>query len=406
MHILVSFCNGRIAAMPKLGLLDTATSQVQIIRLPTILESGVGVTGLARSEHHIYAVIQDGERHLAIFDRTTFALCALPPLPALADIHSLWFDGGDLYAVSTGTDEVVKLRLRGTEIEVSEVYWRPDPAGPREDRHHLNAIIGVRGELYVSGFGQKAGARWSSARDGFIFNMTEQRYVLSGIEHPHSLAHLGGSLAYCESRHSAVRILGEERSQQLPGYTRGMCVVGESLYVGTSLGRRVSKSTGLINNPDDPGALDGGCTISRLSVSSLAIEETIDLSSCGYEVYDLLPVKDVAAWPVLPTADWQRTQIRRFMVAMEGQRTASAPEVLASATADHRVALEALERELAETRQTFERRSAEAAATIARLQARLDEANRLINAMQATRLWRAGRLYWHVRDWFKNHIQR
>ena len=85
--------------MPKLGLLDTATSQVQIIRLPTILESGVGVTGLARSEHHIYAVIQDGERHLAIFDRTTFALCALPPLPALADIHSLWFDGGDLYAV-------------------------------------------------------------------------------------------------------------------------------------------------------------------------------------------------------------------------------------------------------------------------------------------------------------------
>jgi hypothetical protein len=236
--------------------------------------------------------------------------------------------------------------------------------------------------------------------------MTEQRYVLSGIEHPHSLAHLGGSLAYCESRHSAVRILGEERSQQLPGYTRGMCVVGESLYVGTSLGRRVSKSTGLINNPDDPGALDGGCTISRLSVSSLAIEETIDLSSCGYEVYDLLPVKDVAAWPVLPTADWQRTQIRRFMVAMEGQRTASAPEVLASATADHRVALEALERELAETRQTFERRSAEAAATIARLQARLDEANRLINAMQATRLWRAGRLYWHVRDWFKNHIQR
>ena len=41
------------------------------------------------------------------------------------------------------TDEVVRLHLRGDAIVGQEVFWRPDPDGPREDRHHLNAILGV-----------------------------------------------------------------------------------------------------------------------------------------------------------------------------------------------------------------------------------------------------------------------
>src|SRR3712207_7286398 len=32
------------------------------------------------------------------------------------------------------------------------------------------------------------------------------------------------------------------------GYTRGLCQVGEDVFVGVSMGRRVSKSTGMINN--------------------------------------------------------------------------------------------------------------------------------------------------------------
>jgi hypothetical protein len=405
-HILISFCNGRLLGMPKLGLLDTATSQVQILELPDSLSDGNGATGLALSSQHVYAIIQDQERHLAVFDRTTMALCGAPSLPEMADAHSLWVDGESLYVVSTGTDEVVRIGMNGSEIGSHEVYWRPDTDAPRADVHHLNAILGFGGDLFVSGFGRKSGATWSSARDGFIVNVTEQRVVASGIEHPHSLVMLGDSLAFCESRRSTVQVIGDPRMQQLPGYTRGMCVAGETLYVATSTGRRVSKSTGLVNNADDPGAPHGGCAICRLSATSLAVEEIIDLSNYGYEIYDLLPVGNVEAWPVTPLADWQGRLLRRFMVAFDQQRAGTGTRKGATETAENAVRVEALERELAELQQVNEQRVAEAAATIETLRQQLAESTQVVQRIQRTRLWRVGTQFWRAKDWLKGRLAR
>jgi hypothetical protein len=190
------------------------------------------------------------------------------------------------------------LSLDGADVVGERVFWRPDPTGPRRDVHHLNTVYGWRGEVLVAGFGRKAGTLWSTATNGFIVNATRGTTLVSGIRHPHSLLACAGRLHYCESRTQTVRVVGEARRQQVGGYSRGLCRVGRHLFVGASQGRRVSKSTGLIDNRADPGVVAGQCLITRLQAGTLATEATAELGAYGDEIYDLLPVGDVTGWPV------------------------------------------------------------------------------------------------------------
>ena len=202
--------------------------------------------------------------------------------------------------VLTGTDEVIELRMRGDEVISESVFWRPEPDAPRADIHHLNAIFGWRGDLLVSGFGKKPGPDWGLTREGFIVNVTRGEAIASGIYHPHSLVAIGEEIAYCESGKRAVRVMGRGQTQRLPGYTRGLCLTGQKVFVGTSVGRRVSKSTGMLHNPQhSSGTPEGQCTVCRLSPSSLEIEDVIDLSAYGEEIYDLLPVEGTSRWPIV-----------------------------------------------------------------------------------------------------------
>jgi hypothetical protein len=309
-HILVSFANVVAADGCALGLLDAATLAFHRLALPPDIGTRPSITGLAASKRYIFAALQvsplgaavgsSGGAAIVVFDRAHLTLLNHHPLPVAADVHSLWATEEALYVVSTGTDEVLELHLDGADIVGARVYWRPDPDGPRLDVHHLNAVYGWRGEMLVAGFGRKAGAQWSTATDGFIANATRGTIIASGIHHPHSLVVCDGRLYYCESRAQSVRIVGEARRQCVSGYSRGLCRIGRHLFVGASQGRRVSKSTGLINNNADPGAIVGRCTASRLHAATLAIEATADLSAVGEEIYDLLPVDDVSTWAIDP----------------------------------------------------------------------------------------------------------
>jgi uncharacterized protein DUF4915 len=307
-HILVSFANVVTPGRCTLGLLDVATMVFRKLALPPELGTPPSITGLAASRRYIFAALQTsplgttvdapGCPAILVFDRARLTLLNHHPLPSAADVHSLWVTEQALYVVSTGTDEILGLRLDDADVVGERVCWRPDPAGPRLDLYHLNTVSGWRGELLVAGFGRKAGSLWSTATDGFIANVTRGTTLISGIHHPHSLMPYEERLYFCESRARAVRAVGDVRHQRLPGYTRGLCRIGRRLFVGTSKGRQVSKSTGMINNSADPGTVAGQCAVSRLHVNTLAIETTVDLSAYGEEIYDLLPVEDATNWPI------------------------------------------------------------------------------------------------------------
>ena len=144
--------------MPALGLLDVVTSEFRILRLPSELTWPFGVTGIAASDHYIYVVRRDKPREqLVIFDRSDLTLRNCHTFQMVEEAHSMWGTDGALLVVSTGTDEVIEVKLRGAEVLAETVFWRPEPTAPRKDIHHLNAIYGWQGDLLVSGFGKKTG---------------------------------------------------------------------------------------------------------------------------------------------------------------------------------------------------------------------------------------------------------
>src|SRR5215208_8033737 len=222
MHILVSLCNITRPGRPALGVLDPATSEFRLVQLPPGLLRGAGLTGLAASERYVYAATQatnvtlrgrrPGRCELLVFDRANLRLVNRYPFRLATDVHSLWWAGETLYAVSTGADEVVQLRLRDAAVLLESVFWRPEPTGPRVDLHHLNALHGCGDALLAVGFGRRSGGLWSSARDGFVVDATRGEWLATGLRHPHSLALLEGRIACCESQARAVKVVGGPRA--------------------------------------------------------------------------------------------------------------------------------------------------------------------------------------------------
>jgi GT2 family glycosyltransferase len=331
MHILVSFCNVRTSGLPLLGLFDSAASEFRVLDLPCELARCSGITGLAASDRFVYAVAQASDRQvtgafsgtsvLLIFDRKDLTLRSRYAFRSAVDVHSLWVRGDYLYAVSTGTDEILELRIRDGAVTSEVSFWRPDPDGPYQDIHHLNALYDWKGDLLVSGFGKKADKSWNSARDGFVINVTRRETLARGIDQPHSLVGVDGDLAYCESRRLKVGVIGNCKVQHLPGYTRGLCLVGRKLFIATSMGRKQSRSTGALNNPAGEGVIGGQCTISRLAADTFEVEQTIDLSAHAHEIYDLIAVEGSGRWPVVPEVAWRDRSIRELSVALDERIT-------------------------------------------------------------------------------------
>jgi hypothetical protein len=209
-------------------------------------------------------------------------------LPDFDDLHSLALRGSELFVVSTGTDEVVCLSLRPPHFVCQSVLWRPPDSAERADVHHLNGLCFFRDELHVSGFGKRSGEEWATAVEGFILNLERSSTAVSGIHHPHSLFPLADGIAYCESARLTVHLPSHPAVRSLPGYTRGLCRLGEHLLVGSSARRKISRTTGKpVAAPREAHPRDR-CAVTRLSLCTGAVEGAVDLSQHGGEIYDLL----------------------------------------------------------------------------------------------------------------------
>jgi hypothetical protein len=291
--VLASFCNGEAAT---LGLIDPDTLGFEAVDLLGLLPAQ-GLTGLCAHGDRVYLVLHnlrngDGvvtsRCALVVLDAGSLAILEQHPLQLGIDVHSLAVREGVVYAVSTGTDEVLALTMDGDRLVTEEVFWRPDPGLDRGDHHHLNAILDWHGSLLVSGFGRKGeGERWSSARGGFIQRIDDGRRLVEGIRQPHSLAVVEGELAYCESPARALRTVGGRSFDDLPGYARGVCTMPDgTLFVATSCGRLKSKSTGEITNAAESGVPAGRCAVVRWSAGEAP--SGIDVGLHAPEIYDLL----------------------------------------------------------------------------------------------------------------------
>jgi hypothetical protein len=109
-----------------------------------------------------------------------------------------------------------------------------------------------------------------------------------GVYHPHTLSVRNGEFYFCESHEGAFRSV-EKVLFKFNGYARGVEWLSDQLVcVATSIGRKVSKSTGLFSSPADQGQTAGQCMLTINNIDSGKTEQQLDLSWFGPEMYDVI----------------------------------------------------------------------------------------------------------------------
>jgi hypothetical protein len=296
-RLLVSMCSRTDEAPECLVVCDPDRRLVESV---AVADPALGTFGLALTASTVYAVFdlgrpvdEDPERsELRAFDPGTLRVRWRYPFEVGRDVHSIAVEGGQLHAVSTGTDELLRLGLDPDGAVTSEeVVWRPDPEDERTDGQHLNDVALVGGQLLVSGFGPRPGPMaWQDARDGFVRSVVDGSVVLGPLYHPHSICELGsGEFAVCESPRRRVLTSTGRISGTLPGYARGLCVAGGRLYVGTSRNRHPSEPLSILPYDRSSAPADEGIVaICQLDLGTLAVKQVIELHPYGREVYDIV----------------------------------------------------------------------------------------------------------------------
>jgi hypothetical protein len=272
--LVVSFCN------PPHALVGVHRHDGHdLVQLP--LPPAEQFTGLASDDSHLYVVTEShGVARLVAVARATWTVAWEAPLPGAQDVHSIAVANGFVYAVSTGTDSVIRYRLaRG--VGDPEIVW--SPTGASEDTHHLNGIALWNGSVVVSAFGPRRGDRWASARDGYIYDVSRGTPIEKGIYHPHAVLAWRGELWWCESATGTVHSSSGRRCA-VDGYARGLApLTNRHLAIGTSVGRHTGD--GAITNPLDPGVPAGRCGITVFDGRTDTIRGFVDASSIGPEIY-------------------------------------------------------------------------------------------------------------------------
>lgn len=255
-----------LVSSPNNGGLFTVNHQFEVEVVDHIPSTGIFVYNgcLYRSiQHDEYSEIivyhQDGSIRSLIHNE-------------ISDIHDIYIHNEHVYAVSTGTNEVVKMSLLG---EIQHRFSFPCKA----DSWHLNCLELWRDRLVVSAFGkfdEHRGYKNNTKGRGMVFDVESGAIVLDTLSQPHSPKSDGDHLYVCSSEDKAIWVKDgsdpDVRKLQLDAYVRGLCIAGQTIYAGLSKSR---------NNPD-PRAHGSIVTLRK---TDLAIVNSINIPF--NEVYDI-----------------------------------------------------------------------------------------------------------------------
>jgi hypothetical protein len=293
-RVLVSFCNlPKVKTAPLACIEFTSTSnpigRIRSVNLGPKLKSN-HVTGLTRDEHNIFvAYYFDESSYLAVLDGKTLTFKWQQKLEDSRDVHSIIRFQDSLLVVSTGTNQVFKYKISKNSLSKPTVYWQANIIG--KDTEHLNSIAVDRGKVYISSFGVRRDATWSSsANNGTIRSIPDGQILVEGLDHPHTVTFEKHKAYYCESMKGTFNSI-DNVIVRTSGYTRGITWLTKDLVVfATSVGRTKSRSQGTILNPSDPGTKTGNCALHVVDIRTETVTAVIDLSTYSSEIYDLLNV--------------------------------------------------------------------------------------------------------------------
>lgn len=291
-YALISFCNSPSQSPSPVLLIKLSPDLSTVLNFSPIYlglnQPILQVTGISSNENSIFVifVLMNKQTYVSSLSIEDFSLQFYQELPDIIDPHSIVSIKNQLFIVSTGTDEVVHYDVYDGGLGDKSIFWRASES--KLDSHHINSIAENNGELFISAFGPKSGPMWSSAENGYIHNISKDVRVMEKIYHPHSLTIIKNQFFYCESFTGSLLMNGNQ-IVKVNGYSRGIASPYENyICIGTSIGRKISKSTGLINQAiEGIGEPTGFCGVNVFNSDLNKITFNHDFSWFGPEIYEI-----------------------------------------------------------------------------------------------------------------------
>lgn len=221
------------------GLFSFDGSRVECI-------DGLSSTGLYFAGQHLLRLLRSVEAvdpvgELLVYDRR--GVVRYYRIDGLGDGHDVLWDGSNYVVVSSHTNTIIWLAPSGEVVRV----WR---AAEAEDAWHLNCLVMRGGDLHVCAFGRFMRSReWNEDRlrpSGFVCNFSTGEDILTGLAQPHTPRFLDDAWLVCNSAQSELLELeatgAMRRRLQLRGFTRGIAITDDYLFIGESASRKAPQA--------------------------------------------------------------------------------------------------------------------------------------------------------------------
>ena len=297
--ILISFCNQ--GASPEFSLcvfnlFERSFTWIPLSELYILSQSGLGgVCGIAFEHGQIFIVTQGYNPLLACWDIKAKSWISKIILQKVSDAHSIVIKDGYIYIVSTGTNEIYRVKWDGCSFHCEEIYWQYPGVSYDYDVVHLNGLTRDGERLIASCFGFRDDEGvWGASGEVFYVDPVLQA-ICSNLNHPHTPLMIGKELYIAESKSGLVHRLIKENDFWVPetaypvgGYVRGISFIRNKMIVGVSASRTISRSKKCKIEKTYSQNADYGVAIVDMTTKSVVREHIT--SGLGKEIYDLIPV--------------------------------------------------------------------------------------------------------------------
>ena len=289
---LVSFCNNderlRLAIVTPQGIERVVDLGSNLLPLPAL-----GLTGICVDGERIFVALQAYEPAILLMLDREYELRAEIRVENAADLHGVLAIGSELMIVSTGTSQL--LSVDRADPGESRVVWTEGDAG--HDRDHLNDLhLTPDRRLLLSRFGQQQPGRM---RSGAIVEVRTGTILLDGLREPHSPYWWDSQVYVLESATGdLIRARpggAPERVAGIVGYARGLALDEHYIAIGKSGYREISR--GRLGDDRSAPLVPEGADSSLLRCSGVyfiaqdgGAVSWVDTTSCGTEIYQILPL--------------------------------------------------------------------------------------------------------------------
>lgn len=228
----------------SLFAIDLDGTEAQVEELDAIPSFGLTVVG-----DRLYRVLssvggKDPHSELLVYDKT--GVLTYRRLERVADPHGIVQHGNRFAVPCSERNQIVWLDADGHVTE----RWQAPGEG---DTWHVNGVHVRDGRLFASAFGMHATHDDLTANlgkpTGVIFDVATRQVVVSALRCPHDPQFIDGGWFVSNSRAGEILLIdectgGRTRTLNLGGWTRGVAIDEERMYVGISAERHTDAETG------------------------------------------------------------------------------------------------------------------------------------------------------------------